>query len=295
MRISLLTDAPKHNLALMKISTWHKARGDEVFLNMPLMPVDIVYASQLFEWSTFNGRIDYLGGPGADVTKQLPPEIDAMRPDYSLYEIDHSLGYTYRFCPRKCPFCKVHHFENNRTHYSIWDFHDSKFDKICLLNNNTFADPQWLETFEEIWDADLILKEHGFDLRLLDEEKCETLKKTRFENNIIHFAWDRLKDEKKVLEGLAALKRHSIKGRVYVLVGFETTREEDIYRCQKIIDYGHEPYIMPFGSNPLDRAFKRCMDTFLWRKIKVDELWKRYKPQASSTNGWEDDLQQSLW
>jgi len=28
MKISLLTDAPKHNLALMKLSTWHKHAGD---------------------------------------------------------------------------------------------------------------------------------------------------------------------------------------------------------------------------------------------------------------------------
>ncbi|GAF83320.1 unnamed protein product, partial [marine sediment metagenome] len=62
MKINLLTDAPKHNLALMKISTYHKLRGDEVRLNMPILPADIVYASQLFTWTKFHGWIHQHGG-----------------------------------------------------------------------------------------------------------------------------------------------------------------------------------------------------------------------------------------
>ena len=49
MKISLLTDAPKHNLALMKLSAWHKANGDQVMLNAPVFPADYTYASVLFE------------------------------------------------------------------------------------------------------------------------------------------------------------------------------------------------------------------------------------------------------
>ena len=38
MKVNLLTDAPKHNLALMRISAYHKAQGDDVKLNGKISP-----------------------------------------------------------------------------------------------------------------------------------------------------------------------------------------------------------------------------------------------------------------
>ena len=156
-------------------------------------------------------------------------------------------------------------------HHSIWEFHDMRFNKICLLNNNTFMDSQWKETFEEIWDADLsIIDENGYDLRLLDNEKCEVLKKTKFVGSI-HFAWDRIKDETKILKSLALLQKWKIRGYIYVLIGYDTTQEEDLYRCQKIIDLGHDPYIMPFHQSKEEKRFKRFIDSFMWRKYRILE------------------------
>lgn len=277
MKISLLTDAPKHNLALMKISAWHKRRGDRVALNVPLFPSHKRYASVLFDWNKNTFIADEYGGP-AFPQVQLDRKFQLMIPDYSLFDIDYSLGYTYRYCPRNCAFCKVTQMETDKAHYSIWDFHEPTFTKICLLNNNTFADKRWKETFEEIWDANLtVIDENGYDLRLMDEEKTDALKRTKFEGQI-HFAWDRMKDEKQILRGLELLKKYKIRGHIYVLVGYDTTREEDMYRCQKLADYGQDPYIMPYNSKPHDRAFKRFIDTFMWRKYKtIEQAWNDYK------------------
>lgn len=271
MKVSLLTDAPKHNLALMKLSTWHKAQGNEVRLNMPLWRADLTYASVLFDWNRKKFFADYQGGPAFLGSKMDCDE----RPDYSLFGLDYSLGYTYRYCPRRCPFCKVWKMETDKTHRSIHEFHDSRFNKICLLNNNTLADPRWKETFEEIWDAGLtVIDENGYDLRLMDEEKVEALKRTRFASKL-HYAWDRMDDGIKVLRGMEIAPR----GHVYVLIGFDTTEEEDLYRCQKIIDFGHDPYIMPYNQSKAEKKFKRFIDSFMWRKFKtLDEAWKNYNP-----------------
>ena len=93
MRVNLLTDAPRHNLALMKLSSFHKARGDSISLNQPLEPCDKVYASWLYTW-TKRYPADIIGGTGYDPTIRLPAEIEKQRPDYSLFPIDYSLGYT---------------------------------------------------------------------------------------------------------------------------------------------------------------------------------------------------------
>lgn len=280
MRISLLTDAPKHNLALMKISTWFKKQDCEVLLNMPIIPADLTCASILFKKNRKEFIADVYGGAAFSKCKPLEHRIESCMPDYSLYpHNDFSLGYSFRPCFRSCGFCKVHKMDHpDSTHHSIFEFHNPNYKKICLLNNNTFMDRQWKETFEEIWDADLtVIDENGYDLRLLDNEKAEALKRTRFEGKI-HFAWDRMEDQHKILVGLQILNKYKIHNtHIYVLIGYDTTEEEDIYRCQKIVDFGHDPYIMPFNQSKEEKRFKRFIDTFMWRKYKtIEEAWKDY-------------------
>jgi len=253
--INLLTDAPKHNHALMKISTYHKQRGDDVYLNFPLMPADRTYVSLLFSGS-LDGSIygDVIGGPAVCgrmdspvFVQLLEPDIECCTPDPALFPIDYSLGYSFRPCFRNCSFCKVGRMHHPDTeHHSIWEFHDSSRSKICLLNNNTFQDKRWKETFEEIWDANLtVIDENGYDLRLVNDEKAAALKRTKFQGKL-HFAWDRMKDEKEIVAGLECLKKHKVKGSVYVLVEYDTTEAENIHRCQMLKDLGFDFYIMHY-------------------------------------------------
>lgn len=99
------------NLALMKLSAWHKQKGDTVEWFIPLMQYDVVYSSKVF---TFTPVDPYLpdntikGGTGYGIYKDLPEEIDRMKPDYSIYpSIDYAIGYLTRGCIRKCPWCVV--------------------------------------------------------------------------------------------------------------------------------------------------------------------------------------------
>ena len=295
MRVNLLTDAPKHNLALMKISAYHKMLGDVVKLNEPITGEGLTYGSWLYRRLYYT---DYAGGTSVSFDVQGNPcwdypelkltlEIQTMKPDYSLYPgNDFSLGYTWSYCPRQCEFCCVPRQNNPKEHHSIWEFHNSKFRKICLLNNNTFSDPQWRETFEEIWDAGLVVcDENGYDLRLLDEEKAEALKRTKFDRQV-HFAWDLMSDEKAIRQGLNLAKKYKLDAMVYVLIGYNTTREEDLYRCQVINDIGLDPYPMPYnGGTKAGRAFKRFICLRGYRKYKtLTEAWEDYHPGLIMSN-----------
>lgn len=280
MRISLLTDAPKHNLALMKISAYHKACGDEVILNSPIFPHDYEYSSILFEKNKNKFKANEEGGP-AWPASCLPEEIELMTPDYSLFNLDYSLGYTFRPCFNTCDFCKVPKMQHpDIIHHSIWTFHNPKFKKICLLNNNTFQDSKWKETFKEIWDANLfVIDENGYDLRLLDDEKAAALHITKWATPI-HFAWDRMQDEPLIVNGLKILSKHNLRSTsngVYVIIGYNTSEKEDIYRCQIINDYGLTPYPMPFKKTEYTKRFKRFINLHYYRKYKsIEEAWKDY-------------------
>jgi hypothetical protein len=254
MKINILTpDTLKPNLAAMKISAFHKINGDEVYLNFPLINADFTYASILFSW-TPDPYADLIGGPKYPESK-LDPAIDTMKPDYLLYSgLDHSIGYTYKACPRTCNFCVVPKQHNDEKHYSIWTFHNPRFKKIGLLNNNTFADFQWRETFHEIWDAKLTLIDlSGFDLRLITEESAEYISKTRIQGQI-HVAWDFIEHEDEVIRGLNYLLDAGIRaGKItcYLLMGYETTEEEDLYRLCRLREKGILAYAMPYEGNKL--------------------------------------------
>ena len=65
MKIGLYdVDSKIPNLALMKLSAWHKQQGDKTELFFPLMSnsYDKVYASQVFKDSRPIYRFDELGG-----------------------------------------------------------------------------------------------------------------------------------------------------------------------------------------------------------------------------------------
>ncbi len=282
MKIGLLApDSKRPNLALMKISAYEKERGNEVFLNFPLQKVGYTYASLLYSW-TLDPIANLIGGSKYPEIC-LPPEIDKCFPDYSLYpQIDYSLGYTYKACPRKCWFCIVPKQLQDKNHYSIWTFHNPKFKKICLLNNNTLADPRWRETFQEIWDADLKIRdENGYDLRLITEESANYISKTKFET-YIHCAWDLPKDEEKILSGINfLLKAKAKKLMCYVLIG-HTTHKENLYRVLSLKALKILPFVMPLNKFDFyQRRFARWINRRYYEFIRwedYDKAEKQIKP-----------------
>jgi hypothetical protein len=192
-------DSTIPNLALMKISSFYKSKGDNVTLKKLKLKrrkdgtlkdgvkVDLsdkpdkVYASIVFK-ANKNVLDDVaqqypdtdIGGSGYDLQKELPPEIEAMKPDYSLYPTnDASIGFSSRGCFRKCHFCIVPEKEGKfrRTqHPSEW--YNPMFKKIIFHDNNILADKEW---FMEVtsWCMERKLEmwfNQGLDIRLIDEE-----------------------------------------------------------------------------------------------------------------------------
>lgn len=110
--------------ALMKISAWHKARGDEVEWWQPLLGYDVVYSSKVFDFTPENPYLPdntIRGGTGYGLYQDLPEEIDVMFPDYSMYSsCDYAIGYLTRGCPNHCRWCVVPKKEGNIRPYRRW-------------------------------------------------------------------------------------------------------------------------------------------------------------------------------
>lgn len=143
MNIGLLAvDSNYPNLALMKISSYHKAMGDKVGWYNPFDHYDKVYMAKVFsftedyrQWITNADQIEK-GGTGYDIKKVLLPEIDRMIPDYDLYNVDKNLAYGFltRGCPNRCKWCVVPAKENglytNESEVDIIECELGKFEEL---------------------------------------------------------------------------------------------------------------------------------------------------------------------
>lgn len=246
---------PFPNLALMKLSAYFKKRGDTVSFNFPLSGYDIGYASCVFTWHSV--RADGLpptverGGSALDITKQLPPEMEHIMPDYSLYpDADFSLGFTSRGCIRKCPWCIVPEKEGGiKAWANIYEFWDKRHKEIKLLDNNILASPNWEETANSLIKEQVLIDfNQGLDIRLVNDKVAHQLSKTRAK--ILRFAFDDIRIEPQVRQGIALLLKAGIKPRhlsFYVLVGF--SGDPGIDRMKLLQSYGVDVYPMIYKDN----------------------------------------------
>jgi len=272
MKIGLFDiDSKYHNLALMKISAWHKSFGDQTEMYNPLMnkTYDRVYVSKIFTKHNKEGGYipenSIIGGSGYSLKTVLPYDMEHFLPDYSLYNLDYSLGFTTRGCIRNCEFCIVRDKEGNiREHAEVEEFLNPKSNVVVLLDNNFLALPSHIKKLQKYidkgWKMDF---NQGLDIRLINNENAELLGKVKHYKQI-HFAWDLMIQEKKVKKGLKILFKAGIKPyriMVYILCNYDTTLEEDLYRFKELKSLGVDPFVMIYGKgNKEIRKFARWVN-----------------------------------
>lgn len=290
------------NLALMKISSFYKAQGYQTRLNtFTRAQVEKVFCSVIFaanrpkaeQLAAYYPSIEF-GGTGWDLHKNLPAEIEACRPDYDLYLasdilprikgaitrerreqkalqiVNAGIGYTSRGCPRRCGFCVVPQKEGAlRSVGSIGELVNPRSNVVILLDNNLTADPDCLEKLREIRERGLVVDiTQGIDVRNLTEEISLALAGVKHLRSI-HYAWDQIQTELLVVKGISTLSRFVSRSRhlCFILVGYDTTYEEDEYRVRRLLELGVDPYVM---------VYNRCNDVRLkhWKRFINGRVYK---------------------
>lgn len=282
MKINLIdVDGDYPNLALMKLSSYWKNKGADVALNS-LREADQVYISVVFTknhrkaLSIQRATGGIIGGSGlGDYSNILPDEIEHTCPDYSLYNLDYSMGFTSRGCIRDCSFCIVPKKEGGIIEWSpLSEFVRHK--KVVILDNNFLASPLWRSKLNEMIDKDLKVDfNQGLDIRLLNKEKAELLAK--LSPPYLRFAWDSMDLMPQIKRGIRLLIDAGFpinRNRIgfYVLTGYETTQKQDLYR----IDYLHKldinTHVQPFIKNRENNRLSRWGNQpRIWSKTRFSQ------------------------
>ncbi len=174
------------NYALMKISEYHKSLGDTFEWWIPNGEYDRVYSSKVFSFTPENPYLpaDVIkGGTGYGLFSALPPEIDDMFPDYSLYPAcDYAIGYITRGCPNHCRWCVVPRKEGAIKPYRTWQqLVRPDTDKLVLMDNNILACDYGIKQLESLIDSGYRIDlNQGMDARLVTDDIAQILSKLKW-------------------------------------------------------------------------------------------------------------------
>ena len=297
------------SLPLMKLSAWHKQRGDTISFVNHLEHYDKVYASKVFSFTediesegiVYADEIER-GGTGYCISvvdgkevfdknkdKPLPKEIEHIYPDYSLYpEYKYAVGFLTRGCPRGCDFCVVAKKEGrcSRQVADLNEFYRGEQKEIKLLDPNILACQNHEVLLKELISSEAWVDfTQGIDIRLTNSDNISLLNKIK--TKMLHFAWDN--PEQDLTKYFKTFAQHSkIKDAkrktVYVLTNFNSDISEDLYRIYTLRDLGFDPYVMIYQKETADRQHK-MLQRYVNNKIifKSIKRFEDYKPQYKTS------------
>ena len=278
-----LIDVDGHNfpnLALMRISAYHKSKGDTVeWWWSDFVHYDVVYMSKVFSDAyspdvpePLNADKVIKGGTGYQIhlvngkeeydketDTKLPIEVERMFPDYSIYpQYDFAVSMTSRGCPRGCSFCHVAAKEG-RCAVKVADVSDfwNGQKEIRILDPNITACSEKRDLMRQYKESGAIIDfTQGLDIRLLNDDDLADINQMRLRT--LHFAWDNPKEN---LEGAfrnfaKGFRRKSNIGMVYCLTNFNSTMEENLYRIYTLRDMGYNPYVMVYDKPHAPKEIK---------------------------------------
>lgn len=278
------------NYALMKISAYHKARGDFVEWWSPMCHYDRVYSSKVFDFTPENLYLPpdaIRGGTGYDdipLNQKLPPEIDAAFPDYSIYpKCDYAIGYLTRGCPNHCPWCVVPEKEGGIKPYREWkQVVRPDTNKLVLMDNNILASEYGVSQLESMIGSGYAIDlNQGMDARLVNDRIAGILARLTW-IRFIRFSCDQIPQIEAIERAAELLGNNGKKPYnlfIYLLVTEDV--ENAAYRVERLKRLkGISIYAQPERNerkgiipNALQKEFAQ---RFIYGRSYLKESWGEY-------------------
>ncbi len=279
MKIALHTDWTRFpNLALLKLSAWHKERGDDVSTYLPLLRYDRVYSSKVFSWAPENPYLPdntIKGGTGYGLYKDLPNEIEHICPDYT--GMDYSLGFLTRGCIRSCPWCVVPKKEGGiRAHADIEEF--ARHRHVVLMDNNVLAHDHGIGQIEKMARLGLRVDfNQGLDARLIDADIARRLAALRWLKPL-RLSCDNKSQMAEIQRAVSLLRAAGV-----------TPRQYFCYVLVKDVDDAHErvELLRTLKVDPFAQPYRDAQNTPVLPQQRQFARWVNHKAVFNSVS-WSD-------
>lgn len=298
MKVGILqVDGKLPNLALMKITAYHERIGDTVsWYDGALFSdnYDKIYASKIFSFSEMPELPkdkSVIGGTGIDFYNTLPSEIESEQPSYSLYpNTDYHIGFSMKGCRFSCSFCCVPKKEGKPYKYNSIDgilTNPKGGNKLVLLDNDFFGTGDWEVNLKRIIELNLKVNfNQGLNIRILTQRQADLLAKCKYWNlhftsRYLTFAWDRYEDREDIMRGIektdnAGIRRDHL--QFFVLIGYDTTPQQDLDRVETIKALGAKPFVMPYNKfDDYQKKFARWTNSRQLKHVKWEDYIHNYE------------------
>lgn len=290
----LAVDSNFPNLALMKLSAYHKKLGDLVEWYNPLNTYDRVYMAKVFSFTPdygyyVNSKEIIKGGTGYSLTQTLPNEVEFLQPDYSIYpSVDNKTAYGFltRGCPNKCKWCVVPKKEGAvKPYMDVEEIAIDKRTNLVLMDNNILASDYGLEQIEKIIKLGLRVDfNQALDARLVTPEIAKLLAKVKW-LNYIRFGCDTTRQIQECERACELIDGFGYKKEYFlycILMDFEESFKRVNYwrskglrllpHCQPFRDVNNPKQIIPQWQKDLARWADR-------KEIYKTIEFKDYEPR----------------
>lgn len=275
------------NFALMKLSAYHKAAGDEVEWWNPLEHFDKVYSSKVFTFTSEEPMLPedvVKGGTGYGIYTDLPDVVDNMIPDYSLFpKVNHAIGFLTRGCIRNCPWCVVQKKEGMIRPYREW--HEVKRPDsrdMVLMDNNVLASAWGLGQIEDMIKSKADVRvdfNQGLDARFITGDISKLLSQLKWIRHIrMSCDTDEMLDV--VLRAVYRLGDNGVKPyRIFVYLLVQDIKSAE-YRATRLRDAGVDVFAQPY------RDFENSIEPT--QEQRDFARWVNHKAIFKSVNRFAD-------
>lgn len=184
------------------------------------------------------------GGPAIDINPEALADVAEVGGEVdALPRHNPKATFTTRGCIRHCPFCAVPSVEGEFRELDNWPIRPTICDNNFLASSRTHFD----DAIDKLKPLNNVDFNQGLDSRLLTDYHATRL--AELDLYVARLAWDDTAYEAQFMRAYERLRKAGIPAsiiRVYVLIGFNDTPEDALYRLQTIKGLGSWPNPMRY-------------------------------------------------